>query len=150
MKKIIFTTVFLFAYTAWGVTLSIIGPCSATPEYKSTQALLKPTTVGQFTIEFLDNNQIPYVGSEEGLNSILNTPYDKKAIEVLGENEMRAYGWCYSVDGLEPAVMPHEFELKGDETVIWWYAFSHWKAGQWLTYCTPAHSVAQPQLCPKN
>ena len=66
---------------------------------------------------------------------------DQKAIEIVSENEMYAYGWCYSVNGFEPNVYPHEVFInpEGDDQIIWWFGFAHYLNGQWLSMCEPSY-----------
>jgi hypothetical protein len=99
-------------------------------------------------VEIFEKHGIPYIGSELGFNSILNTPVDREAIEFPAPDEIRAYGWCYEVDGRQPEGMPNEVSLKGNENLRWFYAFALHKGGEWVSYCTPAHTVKPAKLCP--
>jgi hypothetical protein len=81
------------------------------------------------------------------MSSILNTPTGDDSLEVISNSEMRAYGWCYEVNGAQPAVMPDKAILKGGEHVRWFYAFSHYVAGKWVSVCEPAYTVQPAALC---
>jgi hypothetical protein len=137
----------LLPISAKAITLDIVGPCNEKPVYSLNGAINEGDSVGSVTIAHLEANKIPYIGVAAGIHSILNTPVGRDAIEVINEQEVRAYGWCYEVDGLQPDVMPDKFFLKGDEAIKWFYAFSHYKSGNWLSYCEPAYTVRPQDLC---
>lgn len=113
-----------------------------------TQVTEEYSNVGELTIETLKKFGIPFKGTYEGLNSAFETPVGKEAIEVISPDEMRAYGWCYSVDGEAPEVYPHEAFI-GPETksVVWHFGYARYFQGQWVTQCTPAYSVKPAFLC---
>jgi len=77
----------------------------------------------------------------------LGTPTGMEAIEALSNEELRAYGWCYEVDGRQPAEMPNEVILNGSEHLKWFYAFSLSRRNVWVSYCEPAHLVRPVALC---
>lgn len=139
----------LFPILVHALSFEVVGPCRAEPEFQVVEVeLAADSTVGSASVEILDRHKIPYIGSELGFNSILNTPVDKEAIEFPAPGEIRAYGWCFEVDGEQPMNMPHEIGLKGHERVRWFYAFGLYRRGEWISYCTPAHTVKPAKLCP--
>lgn len=144
-------TFFIFLYLASGnafaLNFEIIGACSQAPLLQG-QGEYADRSVGRATIEILERNSIPFQGSEEGINSIFNTPVGSAAIEIINAREMRAYGWCYELDGIRPELMPDQVRLTGVELLRWFYAFSHYKNGDWVSYCEPAHIVRPTSLCP--
>ena len=88
------------------------------------------------------------MGSEEGLSSVFSTPVGKDAIEIISEDEMRAYGWCFSVDGIAPEVFPHEIRITPQtRSIVWHFGFARFYKGEWFTQCTPAYSVKPDFLC---
>jgi hypothetical protein len=96
----------------------------------------------------MDQNKIPYQGSERGFNSIYNTPVGDAAIEVISDTEMRAYGWCYFVDGTEPGIFADEIVLVNSINKIEWvFSFAHYKNGKWIAMCEPAYSITPDFLC---
>jgi hypothetical protein len=137
----------LFPLLSHALTFEVVGPCQAKPVYSGAMAVEKPMSAGRATLEILNREGIPFVGSESGLNSILGTPTGLAAIEVLSEEELRAYGWCYEVDGRQPAEMPGELILRGTEHLRWFYAFSLSRRDVWVSYCEPAHTVKPETLC---
>lgn len=138
----------LFPILAHALSFEIIGPCKAEAEFSGEYSLAGESNVGRASVEIFERYGIPYIGSELGINSILNTPVDREAIEFPAPGEIRAYGWCYEVDGRQPEGMPNEVALKGGERLRWFHAFALYKKGEWVSYCTPAHTVKPAKLCP--
>jgi hypothetical protein len=147
--KLAFFSALLFSISATAASYEIVGPCSATPVAQGEMNVAQGTTVGDFTKTILDQQKIPYKEAGAGFSSILSTPVGAASVEYLNASELRAYGWCYSVDGVEPSLMPGEYVLQGEETIRWWYAFSHLVKGEWVSYCEPAYTVGPGTLCPK-
>lgn len=138
----------LFPFLAYGLSFEVVGPCKAEAEHKGEYALAGASNVGLASVAIFEKHGIPYIGSELGFNSILNTPVDREAIEVPAPDEIRAYGWCFEVNGFQPTGMPNEVALEGNEHLRWFYAFALYKKGEWVSYCTPAYTVKPPKLCP--
>lgn len=137
----------MFSVFSFAGSYEVVGPCSAIPVHQGSFTIPGEQSAGKTSVEIFDREKIPYIGSELGFNSILNTPVDKEAIEWLGPDELRAYGWCYEVDGFQPEVMPSDFPLKGPEKLVWFYAFSHYKNGKFLSQCEPSHTVKSQKFC---
>jgi hypothetical protein len=135
------------ATSALATTVEIQSPCAPTLAASGpVQACGR--SVGATTTHFLDARGIEYVGDDSGMVSILGTPYGDAALEILSDTAMRAYGWCYLVDGVEPDVMPDQLILTGDETAVtWFYAYSLYADGAWKEYCTPVHETLPPFIC---
>ncbi len=137
----------LFPLLSHALTFEVVGPCDSKPLYSGAIAIEKPLSVGAASVQIFHRESIPYVGSESGMNSILGTPTGIEAIEVVSDQELRAYGWCYEVDGRQPAEMPNEVILSGGEHLKWFYAFSLNRRNEWVSYCEPAHTVKPKALC---
>ena len=59
-------------------------------------------------------------------------------VEAQNEKELRAYGWCYSVDGITPDLLADEYRLQGtEEKITWYFGFATRILGNWETQCTP-------------
>lgn len=128
-------------------TLEFIGPCK-------DEFIMKVTVeeeydnVGLLTINTLAKFSIPHKGTAEGLVSAFETPVGDQAIEVISNDELRAYGWCFAVDGVAPEVYPHEVPVTSDtKRIVWTYGFARFSKGEWVTQCTPAHTVKPDFLC---
>lgn len=148
MKTILF--LLLLSMNAQAIELKFIGPCLEDFVMKVDVQEDYPN-VGELTIKTLEKFNVPHQGTIRGLNSVFNTPVGQDALEVLSDTEMRAYGWCYSVDGEAPEVFPHEFILTPEmKNVTWHFGFALYKNGQWITQCTPSYSVKPAFLCEDN
>lgn len=129
------------------IQLEFIGPCSPVP---LLQKDLNNTgnTVGVETISLLEDSQTPYLGNEQGLNSVFETPIGPAAIEIVSESEMRSYGWCYSVDGKVPEVYPDQYQITpATKKIQWFFGYAHFKGGQWIKQCAPAYEIKPAFLC---
>ena len=109
------------------------------------------SSVGSVTLEALTNLGVPFQGSEHGIHSIRNTVTGDDALEVISDREMRAYGWCYRLNGVEPDLFPDQVFVQSDADVIdWFFGFAHYKDGNWVTYCTPTQTIRPTYICSRN
>lgn len=138
----------LFPLMAQALTFEVIGACKAEPVRSVEYSLADVSNAGKVSVEIFEKQGIPYIGSELGFNSILETPVGRDAIEIPAPGEIRAYGWCYEVNGLQPDGMPNEIPVSDGDHLLWFYAFALHKNGEWVSYCTPAHTVKPAKLCP--
>ena len=145
MKTII---ILFLSLTSQAGTLNIIGPCDKSPVISHEFSLESEVSVGKLSVDSFESLNVPYIGSELGMNSIINTPTGMDAMEIISDSEMMAYGWCYSVNGFEPGEYPNKVYVKNDDSVIWWFGYAHYKDGQWITQCTPSYERRSPQFCP--
>lgn len=128
--------------------LQFVGPCDSKPMLTVEVSDLESTTVGDLTVNTLDDRGIPYQGTRQGLNSAFGTPIGREAMEIIGPQEMRSYGWCYEVDGVSPEFFPHEYTItKLNKTVRWYFAYAHYLNGEWIRQCAPAHEIRPAFLC---
>jgi hypothetical protein len=140
-----------YTQLGYSFTFDLVGPCSPKPVFHTQINLISvPQTLGQATVAILKQNRIPFDGSQEGIRSILNTPTGDDALEIISDSEMRAYGWCVTIDGRMPKLMPDQIQLKGTEHVLWFYGFSHYVAGKWISMCEPAFKVRPASLCQRS
>jgi hypothetical protein len=147
--KIALILSFLFFNTSlFAAEVYFQGPCSEV-SFLSAKISGGNLTAGDITILALEDSKTEYVGSTGGINSVLGTPVGKEAIEVISKTKMRAYGWCYEIDGFQPAAMPDQIVLKGDEIVRWFFAYSTYEDGIWKDYCTPSYELRSPFICPE-
>lgn len=138
---------FAISLPAMALEISFIGPCDKKPLIKENLTG-NYAHVGALTIDFLNKKKIPYLGNERGLKSVFNTPVGDALMEVVSDNEMRAYGWCYFVNDLGPDVFADEYPLDaGIKKIEWLFGFAHYKNGQWISSCTPAFTVRPKFLC---
>lgn len=137
----------IFSFNLQAHTISFIGPCEKKPLFSKVVPNLS-LSVGKLTVEVLESAKINFVGSEKGLSSVFGTPVGPAAMEIISQTEIRAYGWCYLVDGVGPEVYPHELILSpAFARVEWVFGFAHFKDGVWISQCTPAYRVKPKFLC---
>jgi hypothetical protein len=129
------------------LSVSFIGPCSETPIYEQEFAS-QFETVGDATLHVLSRSGLTFEGNERGIHSIMGTPIGVEALEVISDQEMRAYGWCYEVDGISPEEFPHQVALSKDsKKVRWYFAYAHFLNGSWIAQCAPAYKLQPAFLC---
>lgn len=134
---------FIFA----SLTVEFIGPCSEKPLLQTTANAVDSSNVGQMSIETLKKFKIDFKGSESGLNSVFGSPTGLDAMEVLSDNEMRSYGWCFEVDGKVPENYPDSISLMNVKKVRWFFGYAHYLNGNWISQCEPAFELKPKFLC---
>lgn len=149
MKKYFVILISMFSVQSFALTWKVVGPCSKTPLYEGIFEADLNKSVGQISQELFDANKVPYVGMAGGFNSINNSPTGFEAIELVSENELRFYGWCYSVNGEVPSVMPSQIKpASQNDVLVWYYGYSTNKNRQWSSdYCAPGYQVKAEQFC---
>lgn len=145
MKKLnqLVTVIFLSLILS-GFTWEIIGECSKEPEKKGKiQDIDLSKSLGEISLFIFEQNRIPFIGNVRGFHSILNTPVGDEAIEIISDVEMKAYGWCYLVNGQSSDRLTSDifFDSREDH-LTWYYGYAHYKNGQWISYCTPAYKTS--------
>jgi hypothetical protein len=152
LSYVFFILSILISFNALAINYQIIGPCSAIPHYQGNLNLndLK-VNLGKISLFIFEKDNIPFSGSEEGFSSILKTPTGDAAIEVLSKTKMRAYGWCFSVNGLIPDVLSSEYFFSyNEDKLVWFFAYSTYDSGKWVDYCVPSYTVLASQFCSKK
>ena len=145
MKK--FIIALFISLPLFAVEITFTGPCDKNFIMR-TKVTETYENVGELTISVLTKYKIPFKGSPEGLVSAFNTPTGDGSVEVLSDVEMRAYGWCYSVDGVSPELYSNEIPITSEtKSISWYYGFAHYYKGEWIAQCTPAHTVKPRFLC---
>ena len=141
MKKITFTLVSIFtsciSSLAFGLQFEIKDK-QGQVLFVQDLAKVENTDVGAITYSTLIQAQTKgviktFVADEAGVASIENMSND---IEVLNDTEMRAWGWCFSIDHIIPETLPAKTQLTGDEQKLtWYYGFAHYIQGEWVSQC---------------
>lgn len=150
MKTILALLFVIAPFSANAITWKVIGACSETPLYQGTATADLNKSVGDNTISIFEANKVNYTGVAEGISSVNDSPVGLDAVEVVSDTLMRAYGWCYSVNGKVPLVMPHKvsFTSQNDE-LVWFYAYSTNDKNQWIDMCVPGTNIKPDQFCKK-
>ena len=128
------------------IAFEVVGPCSTKPLHASN--LLEALTVGEATVRTLDKHKIPYQGNERGMNTMFKLGND---MEILSDSDMRAYGWCFDIDGEVPESYADEIPLhEGMKKVRWFHGYAEMKNGQWVSQCRETAKLKPEFLCGKN
>lgn len=139
----------MMASSASALDFKVIGPCSETPQVQTTVAA-SATTLGDLTVSTLTSLGVPFTGERSGIATIADSPQGDEALEVLSDTQMRAYGWCVEIDGLQPDVMPDEVPVTAaTKSITWFYAYSFYDAGVWKDYCSPSWKLRTLAVCKK-
>jgi len=94
--------------------------------------LSEASNVGRVTMDVLTDNAIAFDGSELGFSSIDGL---EQRLDILSKSEMKAYGWCFSVNGQIVETLAHQTPLEDSSQLRWFYAFAHYQAGVWVSQC---------------
>lgn len=131
MFKIFLAVLFSFS-SVQAVTLKVIGK-SGEVLFSDEQISSLPKTVGQVSVDFFNQNQVPFVGDIDGIVSIHGLGSE---LDVISDTDMKAYGWCYSVNGVVPEDFVHKVNILEQKTeLIRFYAYAYYKAGEWTQQC---------------
>lgn len=133
------------------VTINIEDPCTGQLAATSDQSGKDSVSLGQLTINALEELELSYVGSDAGISSIFNTPTSLDAMEVISDTDMKAYGWCYLVDGELVDRYPNEMASIGVKSVTWFYGYALMEDASWVSMCEKIRYDAKnegPFFCP--
>lgn len=132
----------------YAVQFEVVGPCDPQPRLEVYVDVQNEITLGDLTIKVLDSHQLPYKGDRRGIAQIENSPIGRDAVEIISPTQYRAYGWCFHVDGFEPAEMPDQIQVtKGTKKIKWFYASSLYDNGEWKDYCIPSYKTPTFKFC---
>jgi hypothetical protein len=149
MKKMNYYFLFLLfiSVKTYAVDVKIIKPCSEELAINSYYQIDESKTLGDVTVSLLESLKVPYQGTTAGINSILNTPIGLEAYDVISDSEMLAYGWCFSINGIAPELMPDQIDVYENDEIVWWYGYAQYKNGVWITQCTPSYFRLSSKFC---
>lgn len=144
--KFFFFIFLISIFSVHAVEVKFIGPCEADYIMKTSMPD-EFTNVGEATVAALTKFSIPFTGSAKDIASAFGTPVGDASVEVISDIEMRAYGWCFEVDGMAPEVYPNEVNLNGVKTITWWFGYASYLNGEWVTQCSPSWKIRPPFMC---
>lgn len=138
MKKISLILL-LITTQAYAFIFEIKDVCQQSSFYKEDIQIFAPASAGHLTISILELLKVDYIGSEHGISSIFQTPIGLEAIDVIAEDHMKVFGWCYEIDGKQPTILTSEYiiEPKEIKNITWFYGYAELKDGIWKNYCIP-------------
>lgn len=144
--KALIICISIFPLLSFSAEINIIDPCDKEIVIQASKSITK-MDLGSFTIHMLNEIGIKYQGDSSSILSINNTPVGSDAIEIIEDNQMKAYGWCYDLNGVAPEVYPNEVQIKNSDKVTWWFGYALYQNGKWITQCTPAYLDPPAFLC---
>ena len=148
MKTLLSLALMMCSLSVHAVYFDVIGACSKKPLHAGRFITDISESVGKISVDIFEANKIPFVGSEEGMSMIANSPMGLDAMEVLSDTKMRAYGWCFTVNGVLPDVLASKsFLTSQNDYISWFYAYSTYDAGIWTDYCIPSYNLKAEQFC---
>ena len=143
-----FLIILLFPIFSYSLTVRVIGPCSITPDYEFEVGVSEATGLGQLTIASFNQFQIPYIGNENGLNSLLGFPTGLEALEVISDTKMRAHGPCFMLDGEILESFPSDVTIyENNKTLTWFIGYSTMVKDQWIGQCELTGEIAPKKYC---
>lgn len=148
MKKLtqIFLCFILFTSYANALEFQLFHPCEKKIQIKSEILLNESENALNITLQQLKAHKIPHVTMAGGIKSIFELSEDKNLQIIDGKNFI-AYGWCYSVNGQFPEIMPDQYMVVNTDVITWFLGSSHYRDGQWVTYCQPVHESENNFYC---
>ncbi len=138
---------FTLSFSVNALEIEFIGPCQDGPLLK-TEVDEAFENVGAITIAVLEKFQAPHIGNEIGLHTAFNTPIGLEALEVISDEEMNSYGWCYEVDGIIPESFPVEYKITPDiKKISWFFGHARYFRGEWTDQCLKTFKNPPAFLC---
>jgi hypothetical protein len=151
MNIIIIILTFTLFITSKGysaTSISIIGACTDAPLHQEFYSEVpEGWSIGDLTINFLDANQIPYIGSIQSIGEIESIPTEEHELIVISNEEMLAYGWCYKVNGFAPEEYPHKVMVLPGDKIVWYFAYSRYLKQRWVSQCVPSFQSPRQEFC---
>ena len=123
--------------------------CEKTPAFETSVIIEMNSTVGDLSKHILSSENLSFMGNEYGVNSLLGTAVGDDAIEIISDERMRIYGWCYEVNGKQPNMLTSDYILNPeiDYEIVWFYAYAELIRDKWISYCTPVYKSPTPFIC---
>lgn len=131
------------------IAFEVVGPCSTKSLYSGK--LAEAMMLGEASVQTLTLAKVPFQGTDRGLNTIFGIPKQDQTLEILSDSDMRAYGWCFDIDGEAPETYADEISLhEGMKKVRWFHGYAEMKKGQWVSQCQETAKLHPAFLCGKN
>ncbi len=140
MKYLLLIT---FTHFSFSQSISLKHPCTGKTIVKNKiDQSYDGLSLGKVTLDFLDENKIIFKGSEQGIAQILDTPLGDKAIVVVNDENLLAFGWCYLVNGVVPDKYADKIIFSSKvKNVIWFYGYSRNEKNKWVNMCKLASKL---------
>lgn len=132
-------------------TFTVEAPCQYREAYSEEFNKDKFETAGDVTIHMLTKSRIPFQGTERGINQIFSTQLGLDALEVVSDEVMYAYGWCYTINN--EITMSYADEVYLDDyanaNITWFYGISKFDKDKWVSMCQKATLRKDSPVCQK-
>ncbi len=140
-KTILLCTILISSQLTFASQMTIDHPCLNDPILE-TKSLIDANSdnVFSFTKKQIEDKSIEAVLGSDGVISILGYVTGERSLEVISDNKMRAYGWCYSINNEVPDLMPDQIKLTNADVIRWYLSYSTYDNGHWVDYCVPVKS----------
>ncbi|MCP4914785.1 MAG: DUF4430 domain-containing protein [Oligoflexia bacterium] len=138
-----------FANGVNSAQVEFIGICESTPLIETSLAFEIGDNLGEVSIRVLEKYNIDYQGNARGINTAFDTPFGDESLVILSDIEMKAYGWCFSINGQVPEVFADQITLSDGDKISWYFAFAHYKDGEWIAQCSPSWKNPLKKWCSK-
>ncbi len=133
---------------AFGIEITVEDPCSSQAWLTEEVALVPGTSLGQMSLEAFDRADLTYQGSPAGILSIRGLVPSNKALEIRADGSMRAYGWCYLLNGSKLEKMPDQaFPENERDQIVWYLGFATYQNGSWGDYCIALAESQKQYMC---
>ena len=147
-----FYTLFFFLFfsnNAKAITWEIVSACQKAPIAKGHFKVkdLKKNSVGKTTLSIFEEKELSFEGNEVMIKNIEGLPGKFETIELEGQ-DFRSLGWCYEVNGKQPALYMNKvyFQSQSDH-LTWVLGQASFIDGHWTEYCTPVHHFNYSFFC---
>ncbi len=132
-----------FISVSFAQTISLKHPCNGKTILKNKiSSNYLGLSLGKVTVDFLDENKIKFNGSEQGISAISNSPRGDDAIVVIDDENLLAFGWCYSVNGVVPDKYADKIPFTSEIiNLVWFYGSSRNKKNKWVNMCKLASKL---------
>lgn len=149
MKYLIYLALLVFNINSFAFEFTVTDTCENKYVLSENIEILNSTNAGELTLYMFDHYEVPYTGNIDSITSILGTITGLDSYEVISDREMKVYGWCYEIDGVQPDKLMSEVTI--DPTVHksmnWFYGYAHYLDGEWISYCTPVYLEKNKFIC---
>jgi hypothetical protein len=137
MKNILILSLLNFSLITHAITWEVLGK-GKNPIARGT-ILDTDLTQSAGKILFEEMKQSPLLnfdGDETGIRSLNSL---KSETEFSTEEKwVKAYGWCYSINGIVPDDYAHQVFFKSnDDHFRWFYGYAYYVEGKWVKMCIP-------------
>lgn len=148
MKKL-FLLFFVLSFKANAVEFKIQNICDDSTFLDSDISIFLPEYVSKITHYMFENFEVAFNGDENSISSILGSPTGDQSIEIVSNEHMFIYGWCYEVDGVQPDVLMSQFlvDPRNHKEIRWIFGYAEYFRGEWLSYCTPVYKNPRAFIC---